>query len=62
MEKAAKVCSLETYLVQDTNESDEVITITDARHTQRRSERKIDPVLYGEISLSPATAPRRQNT
>ena len=46
VEKATEVCSLETYLVQDTNESDEVITITEARHTQRRSRGKFDLVLY----------------
>ena len=39
-ERPVKMCSLETYLLQNANGNDEVIIIADTRHTQRRSERK----------------------
>ena len=44
-ERPAEVCSLETFLLQDMDVNDKVIIIADTRHTQRWSERKIDPTL-----------------
>ena len=47
-EKPAEVCSLETFLLQNVNANDKVFIIADTRHTQRWSERKIDPTLCKE--------------
>ena len=42
----AMCCSPETYPLQKASGNNEVITIADTRHIQRRSERKNDPMLY----------------
>ena len=39
------MCSLEMFLVQNVNANDKVFIIADTRHTQRWSERKVDPTL-----------------
>ena len=44
-ERPVEMCSLETYTLQNANGNDEVIIIADTRHIQRRSERKIVPML-----------------
>ena len=44
-ERPAEVCSLEMFLFQNMDVSDKVIIIADTRHTQRWSERKINPTL-----------------
>ena len=44
-ERPAEVLSLEMLWLQNMDVSDKVIIIADTRHTQRCSERKIDPTL-----------------
>ena len=39
------MCSLETYWVHNVNLDDKVVIIADTRHTQRWSEREVDPML-----------------
>ena len=46
MERPGVRCSLEMFLLQNLNMNDQVIIIADARHTQRWSERTVDPMLY----------------
>ena len=45
MEKLVEMCSLEIYLLHNVNANDTVIIIVDTRHTQRWSEREVDPML-----------------
>ena len=45
MERPVEMCSLEMFLLQNVNANDNVIIIADTRHTQRWSERKVDPTL-----------------
>ena len=40
-----EMCSLEMFLLQNANASDNVIITADTRHTQRWSEREVDPML-----------------
>ena len=44
-ERSVEICSLDLLLVQSANASDQVIFIADTRHTQRWSEREVDPML-----------------
>ena len=44
-ERPVEMCSLEMPLLQNANASDKVIIIADTRHTQRWSEREVDPTL-----------------
>ena len=51
-ERFVEMCSLEMFVSQNVNANDKVIVIADTRHTQRRSERKVDPLLQrGSRSL-----------
>ena len=43
--RPVEICSLEMFLLQNVNANDKLIIIADTRHTQRWSERKIDPTL-----------------
>ena len=45
MERLVEICSLELFLLQNLNMNDKVIIIADTRHTQRWSERNVDPML-----------------
>ena len=45
MERFVEMCSLEMCLLQNVNMNDKVIIIADTRHSQRWSERKVDPTL-----------------
>ena len=45
MERPVEMCSLETYLLHYVNMNDKVLIIADTRHTQRWSERRVDPML-----------------
>ena len=47
-ERLVDTCSPEMFLVQNVNVNDRVIIITNTRHTQRWSEREIDPLLCTE--------------
>ena len=44
-ERPAEVCSLGMFLLQNVNANDKVIVIAETRHTQRWSERELDPML-----------------
>ena len=44
-ERSVEMCSLEKFLLQNANASDKVIIIADTGHTQRWSEREVDPML-----------------
>ena len=46
MERRVEMCSLVMFLLQTVNMNDKVIIIPDTRHTQRWSERKVDPRLW----------------
>ena len=45
MERHVEMCSLEVFMLQNVNVNDKVNTIADTRHTQRWSERQVDPML-----------------
>ena len=45
MERLVEMCSLEMFWLQNLNANDRVIIIADTRHTQRLSEREVDPML-----------------
>ena len=45
MDRCVEMCSLEMFLLQNVNVNDKVLIIADTRHTQRRSERKVDSML-----------------
>ena len=45
MERPVEMCSLEMFLLQNVNMNDKVAIIADTRHTQRWSDRKVDPML-----------------
>ena len=45
MKRLVEMCSLETYLIHNENMNDKVMIIADTRHTQRWSERGVDPML-----------------
>ena len=44
-DRLVEMCSLEIFLLQNVNMNDKVIIIADTRHTQRWSEREVDPML-----------------
>ena len=44
MKRLVEMCSLEMFLLQNVNVNAKVIIIADTRHTQRWSERKVDPM------------------
>ena len=48
MERFVEMCSLEMFLFQNVNVNDKVIIVAHTRHTQRWSERKVDPTLCKE--------------
>ena len=51
-ERPVGVCSLETFLLQNMDVSVKVIISAQTRHTQRWSERKIDPTLFkGDLAF-----------
>ena len=45
VERFVEMCSLERYLLHNVNMNDKVIIIADTRHTQRWSERTVNPML-----------------
>ena len=45
MERLVEMCSLEMLLLQNVNMNDKVIIFADTRHTQRWSQRGVDPML-----------------
>ena len=45
MERLVEMRGLKMFLLQNVNENDKEIIISDTRHTQRWSERKVDPML-----------------
>ena len=45
MKSPIEMCSLEMFLLRKVNANDKVVIIADMRHTQRWSEREVDPML-----------------
>ena len=51
-DRPVEMCSLEVFLLQNVNANDKVIIIADMQHTQKWSEREVDPVLHkGDLAF-----------